>query len=343
MEFVQKNGFKLTDKSGNHIPPECLQGKVVGFYFSARWCPPCRAFTPKLKQFYEDVKREGADFEIVFVPSDETVEEAKSYFVNDHGSWLMVDFDNRTKVASSFAFAGIPTFIIIDSAGNAVVPNAREAVVGNGDGDAMQVFDDFKAGRSRDHAETSVLCQLVVRLLICGLGWHAVNSCAKSMPSSLWSGETKSTLNSPCGKIFSVMRYTVLLNSWLIAMGAVVLVTKLFCAAGTCGHFTGNCAERAAKISLFGLATCSLVGIWFVFTASDETQQCDELYRVAWWVYLGDLLVACGCLRCGLCCGMYLFLGAVAAASALGETDGHTAMLQDGTSSGTSSSSETNE
>ena len=27
--------------------------KVVAFYFSAHWCPPCRGFTPVLKKFYE--------------------------------------------------------------------------------------------------------------------------------------------------------------------------------------------------------------------------------------------------------------------------------------------------
>jgi nucleoredoxin len=27
--------------------------KLVAFYFSAHWCPPCRGFTPVLKKFYE--------------------------------------------------------------------------------------------------------------------------------------------------------------------------------------------------------------------------------------------------------------------------------------------------
>ena len=33
---------------------EALAGKqLVCFYFSAHWCPPCRQFTPILKDFYE--------------------------------------------------------------------------------------------------------------------------------------------------------------------------------------------------------------------------------------------------------------------------------------------------
>ena len=33
---------------------EALAGKdIILIYFSAHWCPPCRGFTPILKDFYE--------------------------------------------------------------------------------------------------------------------------------------------------------------------------------------------------------------------------------------------------------------------------------------------------
>jgi nucleoredoxin len=28
---------------------DALRGKVVAFYFSAHWCPPCQHFTPLLR------------------------------------------------------------------------------------------------------------------------------------------------------------------------------------------------------------------------------------------------------------------------------------------------------
>jgi thiol-disulfide isomerase/thioredoxin len=49
---------------------EALSGKHVGIYFSAHWCPPCRAFTPQLVGTYSKLIKDGTDFEIVFVSMD---------------------------------------------------------------------------------------------------------------------------------------------------------------------------------------------------------------------------------------------------------------------------------
>jgi len=68
--------------------PSCLQDKLVALYFSAHWCPPCRAFTPVLKDFYEEVTDSaGEAFEIVFVSFDRSAEDLKSYMDESHGDW----------------------------------------------------------------------------------------------------------------------------------------------------------------------------------------------------------------------------------------------------------------
>jgi nucleoredoxin len=39
---------------------------IVALYFSAHWCPPCQAFTPKLVDCYENLLAAGKKFEVVF-------------------------------------------------------------------------------------------------------------------------------------------------------------------------------------------------------------------------------------------------------------------------------------
>ena len=53
------------------------KGDVVLFYFSAHWCPPCKQFTPMLKQFID--KMAAGSINVVFVSSDKSDAQAVSY------------------------------------------------------------------------------------------------------------------------------------------------------------------------------------------------------------------------------------------------------------------------
>jgi len=72
-------GETLLTKDGEKPTSEILKDKVVGVYFSAHWCPPCRGFTPKLAEWYtKDLKTKG--MEIVFVSSDKDEGQFTSYY-----------------------------------------------------------------------------------------------------------------------------------------------------------------------------------------------------------------------------------------------------------------------
>jgi len=67
---------------------------VVGLYFSAHWCPPCRGFTPDLADFYNQTKQKVGDkLEIVFISSDRTEGDWKGYF--SEMPWLALPFTAR--------------------------------------------------------------------------------------------------------------------------------------------------------------------------------------------------------------------------------------------------------
>uniref|UniRef100_A0A8V0Y8F6 Nucleoredoxin like 2 n=1 Tax=Gallus gallus TaxID=9031 RepID=A0A8V0Y8F6_CHICK len=95
------SGRLLVSKDGRSVDPEeALQNKVVGLYFSAGWCSPCRDFTPVLCDFYTDLLEEcqpPAPFEVVFISSDHSAEEMVSYMHSMHGDWLALPFHDPYK------------------------------------------------------------------------------------------------------------------------------------------------------------------------------------------------------------------------------------------------------
>jgi thiol-disulfide isomerase/thioredoxin len=66
------------------LPTSDCKGKHVLFYVSAKWCPPCRKFTPLLQEFYAEMKKSGNhDLEIIFISLDREESQHKV-----HHAWL---------------------------------------------------------------------------------------------------------------------------------------------------------------------------------------------------------------------------------------------------------------
>jgi nucleoredoxin len=117
-------------KDGNTFPLSSLKGKVVGLYFSAHWCPPCRGFTPELVKKYEAIKAAGKDFEIVFVSSDREEEDFKSYY--GEMPWLALPYADRSakgELSKCFGVEGIPSLVLLDTDLSVITKKGRSAVM----------------------------------------------------------------------------------------------------------------------------------------------------------------------------------------------------------------------
>ena len=85
--LIRQNGEKVA------LSSVCGKDRVLGIYFSAEWCPPCKGFTPKLVDFYNKLKGKETNlkFEIVFVSWDKDEASFKDYFGGM--PWLALPFE----------------------------------------------------------------------------------------------------------------------------------------------------------------------------------------------------------------------------------------------------------
>lgn len=117
----------LIDAAGNAVDLSVLDGKIIGVYFSAHWCPPCRGFTPKLVAFRN---RNASDFEVVFVSSDKSAAEMKGYMAETGMKWPAVKYGSAPANAlkQKFNIRGIPTLVVLSPSGKIINPNGRQDV-----------------------------------------------------------------------------------------------------------------------------------------------------------------------------------------------------------------------
>jgi nucleoredoxin len=110
-------GTTLNKPDGTTVATaDVLKKPVLGLYFSAHWCPPCRGFTPVLSEKYTKLKEAGKDFDLVFVSSDRDQAAFDEY--HKEMSFLALPFkerDAKSKLSSAFKVQGIPSLVFVDT------------------------------------------------------------------------------------------------------------------------------------------------------------------------------------------------------------------------------------
>ena len=103
--------------------------KIIGLYFSASWCPPCRKFTPILSTFYEDLIEYYDDIEIIYISSDKTNIEFNEYRENMPFPALSYEYrDKKEELVKKYNVDKIPTLIFIDTNGNIITKDGKKII-----------------------------------------------------------------------------------------------------------------------------------------------------------------------------------------------------------------------
>eukprot|EP00747_Dinoflagellata_sp_TGD_P168974 gnl/TRDRNA2_/TRDRNA2_196695_c0_seq1.p1 gnl/TRDRNA2_/TRDRNA2_196695_c0~~gnl/TRDRNA2_/TRDRNA2_196695_c0_seq1.p1 ORF type:complete len:190 (-),score=35.78 gnl/TRDRNA2_/TRDRNA2_196695_c0_seq1:139-708(-) len=138
--------LRCSKLSEEHSGTSILSNRIIALYFSASWCPPCKEFTPILREAYEAIL--GAhgpkSFEVIVVPLDAVEGDWRTHV--DEMPWLTMPWANREAIIRLFMHFQIskaPRLVIIDSRGEVVEENGR-GNDGFGFGcDPLQAYTNF--------------------------------------------------------------------------------------------------------------------------------------------------------------------------------------------------------
>lgn len=130
--LVSKSRDFVISNTGIKIPVSELEGKTVGLYFSMTVHKECREFTSKLVEFYEKIKGQGKNFEIVLISLDDEEEPFKQGF--EIMPWLALPFKDKSceKLVRLFELTSLPTIVIISPDGKTLNPNVAEIIEEHG-------------------------------------------------------------------------------------------------------------------------------------------------------------------------------------------------------------------
>merc|ERR1711998_708168 len=140
MSAFSSMGEEFLTTAGETVSLSDIQGegKLICVYFSAHWCPPCRGFTPQLVKTYSALKAAGKPIECIFVSSDRSPAEFKSYFGTM--PWLAIPHgDKRAQdLMARFKVQGIPTLVLLNGAtGKVITTDGRGCVMADPKGSGM--------------------------------------------------------------------------------------------------------------------------------------------------------------------------------------------------------------
>ncbi|CAK9312912.1 unnamed protein product [Citrullus colocynthis] len=111
LQILAAQGVEFLLSGEEKVSPILCGGKMICLLFSAKWCRPCRTFTPQLVQLYNTLQKRGEKLEIIFISLDHDKNEFEQYFKTM--PWLAVPFDAelQKQLCGEYCVDCIPSFV----------------------------------------------------------------------------------------------------------------------------------------------------------------------------------------------------------------------------------------
>jgi nucleoredoxin len=128
--FIDQLAGKLVQLDGDELKPldagRLKDVRVFAIYSSAMWCGPCRKFTPKLVEYYKQVKAKHPEFEVIFLSGDRDEFNMGSYMRTQRMPWPALRFGAQGELQKLYCGDSIPWLVCIASDGRPLTKNGED-------------------------------------------------------------------------------------------------------------------------------------------------------------------------------------------------------------------------
>jgi len=142
-------GGSFSRPDNSLVGNEAIEGKIVGFFFTAHYCSHGREFTKVLTKCYEATKKKNYNFEVVFVSDDADEQSYKENFKTM--PWLALPYsktEEHDALTSLYDVSKIPTLVIVDTTiGTVLNEDARREVELDPEGEKFPWAQKIKSPR----------------------------------------------------------------------------------------------------------------------------------------------------------------------------------------------------
>lgn len=132
-KVLEGNLEQLSGKRLKRHTPESKPKKYYVFYYTASWCGPCQNYTPSLVGFYNKMRPDNDNFELVLISSDRDEKAMEGYAKDKEMPWPQLKFSKVKAFRKEFdhGVTGIPSVVVCDLQGNIVAKTTSLASLEN--------------------------------------------------------------------------------------------------------------------------------------------------------------------------------------------------------------------